>query len=104
MKLAQFELITFLIIAIIAYFGSANEEDEKLDNYYNNLFLGFDIIDILENRRIVERYSSCLLGNIRCPGPAKVFKELFPHMLKTHCGRCTMDQKKAFDTTVEFLK
>lgn len=50
MKLRQLGLIIFLIIAIIAHFGSADEEEEKLDNYYNRVFLGFDIIEILENR------------------------------------------------------
>ncbi|CAG9762018.1 unnamed protein product [Ceutorhynchus assimilis] len=60
--------------------------------YYASKYDHIDVEAILNNRRMVNYYSSCLLNMGPCPPEGVEFKRILPEALHTNCGRCTEKQ------------
>nr|AIX97072.1 chemosensory protein 4 [Dastarcus helophoroides] len=72
--------------------------------YYATKYDHLDIERILNNRRMVNYYASCLLNKGPCPPQGTEFKRILPEALETNCARCTEKQKFVTYHTIKRLK
>ncbi|XP_072396758.1 uncharacterized protein [Diabrotica undecimpunctata] len=75
----------------------APEETEFYTTKYDHV----DVEMILNNRRLVNYYTACMLSQGPCPPEGLELKRILPDALKTNCKRCT-DKQKA--TTLRTIK
>ncbi|VEN51839.1 unnamed protein product [Callosobruchus maculatus] len=72
--------------------------------YYATKYDHIDVEMILNNRRMVNYYSGCLLNKGPCPPEGVEFKRILPEALRTNCERCTEKQKTVTLRAVRRLK
>nr|CAI5821725.1 unnamed protein product [Callosobruchus analis] len=72
--------------------------------YYATKYDHIDVEMILNNRRMVNYYSGCLLNKGPCPPEGVEFKRILPEALRTNCARCTEKQKTVTLRAVRRLK
>ncbi|XP_050513898.1 uncharacterized protein LOC126889563 isoform X2 [Diabrotica virgifera virgifera] len=77
----------------------APEETEFYTTKYDHV----DVEMILNNRRLVNYYTACMLNKGPCPPEGLELKRILPDALKTNCKRCTDKQKATTLRTVKRL-
>ncbi|XP_050311936.1 uncharacterized protein LOC126747393 [Anthonomus grandis grandis] len=60
--------------------------------YYASKYDHIDVEAILNNRRMVNYYSACLLNKGPCPPEGVDLKRILPEALQTNCSRCSEKQ------------
>ncbi|XP_030749779.1 uncharacterized protein LOC115877657 [Sitophilus oryzae] len=61
--------------------------------YYASKYEHIDVESILNNRRMVNYYTACLLSKGPCPPEGVDLKRILPEALQTNCARCTEKQR-----------
>ncbi|KAF7284412.1 hypothetical protein GWI33_022198 [Rhynchophorus ferrugineus] len=72
--------------------------------YYSTKYDHVDVEAILNNRRLVNYYSACLLSKGPCPTEGVELKRILPESLQSNCGRCTEKQKAVAFRAIKRLK
>nr|XP_012231377.1 PREDICTED: ejaculatory bulb-specific protein 3-like [Linepithema humile] len=95
MKLA---LVCLLAIATIVYVSA---RPDGYTNRYDNI----DVDQILNNDRLLKRYTDCLLekANARCPPEAIELKKVLNEALETECAKCSEHQRQIVRKVIRFL-
>ncbi|KAF5301388.1 hypothetical protein FQA39_LY10786 [Lamprigera yunnana] len=72
--------------------------------YYVTRYDFVDVEAVLNNKRLVNHYSNCLLNRGPCPPQATELKRILPEALQTGCLRCTEKHKEIAIQTVKRLR
>ncbi|XP_044264420.1 allergen Tha p 1-like isoform X2 [Tribolium madens] len=72
--------------------------------FYESRYDHLDVESILNNRRMVNYYASCLLSKGPCPPQGVDLKRVLPEALQTNCAKCTEKQMAAAYRSVKRLK
>ncbi|XP_029178429.1 uncharacterized protein LOC114946168 [Nylanderia fulva] len=88
----------FAVSAIVYVYG--RPQDHYTDKYDN-----IDVDKILNNDRLLKRYIDCILDkvDIGCPPETLEIKKNLSEALRTDCEKCTNQQIKLVDKTIQFL-
>nr|WJJ63294.1 chemosensory protein 9 [Pachyrhinus yasumatsui] len=84
-------LILSVLIGIALDLAGARPAEPAV-KYYASKYDHIDVEAILNNRRMVNYYSACLLSKGPCPPEGVEFKRILPEALQTNCARCTEKQ------------
>ncbi|CAH1111224.1 unnamed protein product [Psylliodes chrysocephalus] len=71
--------------------------------YYKTKYDHVDIEALLNNRRMVNYYTKCMLNQAPCPPDGAEFKRILPDAIRTNCRRCTEKQKSVTIRAVKRL-
>ncbi|KAH1014791.1 hypothetical protein HUJ05_012618 [Dendroctonus ponderosae] len=72
--------------------------------YYASKYDHIDVGAILNNRRMVNYYSACLLSQGACPPEGVELKRILPEALQTNCARCSEKQATIALMAIKRLK
>nr|UMT69253.1 chemosensory protein 1 [Ophraella communa] len=90
-----------VIVAGLSGLVVAAPVPEDNEPYYTTKYDHVDVEMILNNRRLVNYYTACILNKGPCPPEGIEFKRILPDALKTNCRKCTEKQKV---TTLHAIK
>ncbi|XP_028174961.1 uncharacterized protein LOC114363442 [Ostrinia furnacalis] len=78
------------LVIISLCLAAAVVAQEKYDSIDDN----FDISEVLNNERLLNSYTKCLLDKGPCTPEVKKVKDKLPEALATRCAKCTDKQKQ----------
>ncbi|XP_019881929.2 uncharacterized protein LOC109609659 isoform X2 [Aethina tumida] len=96
-------MFAFSVLVCGVGFALVRSQPAPVD-YYTTKYDRVDVDAILNNRRLVNYYSACMLSQGPCPPDGLEFKRILPDALKTNCMRCTEKQKFLTVRTVKRLR
>ncbi|XP_075214041.1 ejaculatory bulb-specific protein 3-like [Lycorma delicatula] len=89
------ELIIILMLSVIqGKSGYCLEPDPDLA-IFDKMFENVDVGSILKNHRLVDSYLNCFLNTGNCSHFGHEAKVYIPEVLRTRCGTCGENQKRA---------
>ncbi|XP_074034585.1 chemosensory protein 6 isoform X2 [Leptinotarsa decemlineata] len=89
-RTAGTEMVPLVPIYVAGLFGLVVTVPAE---YYATKYDHIDIEMILNNRRMVNYYTACMLNKGPCPPEGLEFKRILPEAIRTNCKKCTEKQK-----------
>nr|SAJ59008.1 putative chemosensory protein [Triatoma brasiliensis] len=92
--------------AIVLFFSLNLASTLTLQQIHRSWFQRLSVIpveDVLNNRRILNKYLGCLLRRTVCAPEARDFRILLPSILREPCNNCTERQRSSLKKIFEHV-